>query len=194
MTELSAAYEQLARPWTHEQLADHYREANRQGQSQLECDQDHLIRRPIAMLASAVPACAALSVAIHVIHVLPNPADPGLLDQLLGTAEKNAAVALHRCHQALELDGQAHDYSADEWLPAVYDIAESLLETARLNHEPPSLVEQAQEAVRWLSRAIIELDHDAHDAAAAIADALGRILALHVFAEVARTPTDEPRA
>jgi len=194
MTELSAAYKQLARPWTHEQLAGRYRDAKRRGEQLPECDQDHLIRRPIAMLASAVPACATVSVAIHMIHVVPATGDPGLLHQLFDNAEKSSAIALHRCHEALELDGRAHDYSADEWLPAVYDIAAALLEAARLNREPPSLVEQAQEAVRWLSRAIVELDHDAQEAAAATADGLGRILALHVFADVARTPTDEPRA
>ena len=64
-------------------------------------------------------------------------------------------------------------------------------QAARLNREPPSLVEQAQEAVRWLSRAIIDLDEDSPDAAAALVDGLGRMLALHVFAEVAREPTDE---
>ena len=42
------------------------------------------------------------------------------------------------------LDGQTHDYSADEWLPAVYDIADPLLTAARLTREPPALVEQAQ--------------------------------------------------
>ena len=194
MSDLTAAYDRLARGWTYEELADRYREAKRRGEVLPECKQDHLIRRPIGMLASAVPACASLSVAIHVIHVLPATAAVALRDQLLSNAKNNSAIALYRCHQALELDGQAHDYSADEWLPAVYDIAAPLLKAARLNREPPTLVEQAQEAVRWLSRAIVELDHDAHDATAAIADALGRILALHVFADVARTPTDEPRA
>ena len=43
-----------------------------------------------------------------------------------------------------------------------------------------------------VSRAVVELDEDAPDAAAAIADGLGRILALCVFAYVARTPTLEP--
>ena len=62
---------------------------------------------------------------------------------------------------------------------------------ARLNRDPPSFVELAQEAVRWLSRAIVELDEDSPDAAAALVDGLGRMLALHVFAEVAREPTDE---
>ena len=94
-------------------------------------------------------------------------------------------------HEALELDGQAHDYSANEWLPAVYDIAAPLLEAARLKREPPSLVEQAPEAVRWLSRAIVDLDEDSPDAAAALVDGLGHMLALHVFAGFAGKPTDE---
>lgn len=192
MTNLSATYDRLARRWTREQLADHYHRAKRHGEELPECDQDHLIRQPIAMLATAVPACATLSVAIHVIHVVPTTGDPGLVRQLFDNAERNSAIALHRCHQALELDGRSHDYGADEWLPAVYDTAASLLEAARLNREPPSLVEQAQEVVRWLSRAIIDLDENAPDTATAVVDAIGRILALHVFAGVACTPTDEP--
>jgi hypothetical protein len=192
MSDLSAAYEQLARPWTHEQLADHYREAERRAERMPQCDQDPLIRRPVAMLATAVPACATLSVAIHVLHILPPHSDPGLVEQLLGNVEEHGAVVLHRCHRALELDGRAHDYTADEWLPAVYDIAASLLKAAHIDREPPSLVEHAQEAVRWLSNAIIELDQDARDAAAAIADGLGRTLALYAFADVARHPTAEP--
>ena len=192
MTDLSATYDRLARRWTHEQLSDHFHRPRRRGEELPECDQDHLIRRPIAMLATAVPSCATLSVAIHVIHVMPATGDPSVVQQLLDNAEKSSAIALHRGYQALELDGRAHDYTGDVWLPAVYDIAASLLEAARLDREPPSLVEQAQEAVRWLSHAIVELDRDAPDAASAIADALGRILALHVFADVACRPTDEP--
>jgi hypothetical protein len=191
MTDLTAAYDQLACRWTHEQLAGRYHDAKRRGEQQPECDQDHQIRRPIGMLASAVPACASLSVAIHVIHVLPATGALALRDQLLRNAENNSAVALHRCHEALELDGQAHDYRADEWLPAVNDTAAAHLEAARLTPEPPSLVEQAQEAVRWLSRAIVELDQDTPDAAAALVDGLGRLLALNVFAGVAAEPADE---
>ncbi len=191
MSDLSAAYEQLARPWTHEQLADQYSEASRLAAQTPECEKDPLIRRPIAMLASAVPACATLSVAIHVLHMLPATNDPGLVGQLLGNAKTSAAVALHRCHRALELDGRARDYTADEWLPAVYDFAAALLEAASLDREPPSLVEHAQEAVSWLSRAIVDLDEDSPDAAAALVDGLGRMLALHVFADVAGKPIDE---
>jgi hypothetical protein len=55
-------------------------------------------------------------------------------------------------------------------------------------------VEQAQEAVRWLARAIVDLDEDSPAAAGAIVDGLGRLLALHAFAGVASKPTDEPSA
>ena len=192
MSDLSADYDQLARSWTHEQLAGYYNEARRRGERLPECDQDHRIDRPVAMLATAVPAGATLSVAIHVLHLLPATSDPRLVDQLLGNAQENGAVVLHRCHRALELDGRAHGYTADEWLPAVYDIAAPLLKAARLNREPPSLVQNAQEAVRWLSRAIVDLDQDSPDVTAAIVDTLGRILALDVFADVARRRTDEP--
>jgi len=48
---------------------------------------------------------------------------------------------------------------------AVYDIANPLLTAGRLTREPPALVEQAQEAVRWLSRAVVDLDEDSPDAA-----------------------------
>jgi hypothetical protein len=191
MSDLSTDYDQLARSWTHEQLAGYYNEARRRGERLPECDQDHLIDRPVAMLAIAVPACATLSIAIHVLHMLPATIDPGLVDQLLANVQDNGAVVLHRCHRALDLDGRAHDYNADEWRPAVYDIAAPLLQAARMNREPPSLVENAQEAVRWLSRAIVGLDQDSPDAAAAIVDSLARILALDVFAQVACKPSDE---
>jgi hypothetical protein len=194
MTTLSAAYDRLARPWTHQQLSDRYREAKRRGRQLPECQKSHQIQRPVAMLATAVPACAALSVAIHVIHVLPDPAYAGLRNQLLSNAETNAAVALHLCHQALELDSQTHGNTAGEWLPAVYDVAAPLLESARLNRDPPSIVALAQAAVHWVSQAIADLGQDAPDATAAIVDGLGRILTLDVFVHVSREPTHEPVA
>src|ERR1700756_2688284 len=107
MNDLTAAYDRLARGWTHEELAGRYRDAQRRGKQLPDRDQDHLIRRPIAILASAVPACASLSVAIHVIHVLPATGALALRNQLLRNAENNSAVALYRCHEALGLDGQA---------------------------------------------------------------------------------------
>jgi hypothetical protein len=178
MSDLSTVYQQLARPWTHDQLADHYRAALLGA----ERDPSALPSRAVAVLASAIPCCATLSVAIHVLHMLPATSDPGLVEQLLDTVEDNSALVLYRCHRALELDGRAHDYTAEEWLPAIHDIAAPLLEAARLDREPPSFVEHAQDAVNWLSRAIIELDAGGHDAPGAIADSAGRVLALQIFA------------
>ena len=56
---------------------------------------------------------------------------------------------------------------------AVYDVAHPLLESARLNRDPPSIVALAQEAVHCVSHAIADLDRDAPDATAAIVDGLG---------------------
>ena len=190
MLDLDATYEQLARPWSHEQLAAHYRQATRRREPMPGRDQQDTVGGPIALLASAIPQSASLSVAVHVLHVVPSPPHAELAQQLLDTVDDNAAAALHVCHRALELDGRAHDYTADEWLPAVYHIAAPLLEHARLHREPPSVVEHAQDAIRWLASAIINLDQDAPDAPTAIADGLGRLLALCVFADVARSRAD----
>jgi hypothetical protein len=80
------------------------------------------------------------------------------------------------------LDGRTHDYAADEWLPVVYDIAAPLLESARLDREPPSVVQHAQEAAHWLASGVINLDRDSRETSEALADALGRLLSLCVFA------------
>jgi hypothetical protein len=58
------------------------------------------------------------------------------------------------------------------------------------NREPPLLVEEANAAVRWVSRALVDLDQDAPDATAAIIDGLGCVLALGLFAAVARDLVD----
>jgi hypothetical protein len=189
MNGIQATYAQLARPWTEDELARRFDEASRHAE-QLSRVEDDRARTPVAMLASAVPALAALNVALHVLHVLPDAGDPGLAEQLLLSAEKSAAIALQRMHRALQLDGVTHSYRADEWLPAVYETAAALLESARLECEPPSLVDAASASVRWLSQAISDLDQDEPDATAAIVDGLGRVLALEVFATVARDAVD----
>jgi hypothetical protein len=183
--DLNATYQRLTRPWTHEQFAARYRTANQRGERSHEGAED-LLTRPIAVLATAIPSAASLSVAIHVLHVLPGAARGPLAEQLLDTTEENAADVIHRCHRALELDGQDHDYTAQEWLPVVYDTAVQLLERARLDQEPPSVVQHTQDALGWLARAIVDLDQGAPEAAEAIADALGRVLVVCVFADVAR--------
>jgi hypothetical protein len=185
MLDLDATYSRLAGPWSHEQLAAHYREANRRGEQAIE-DVQEVPDRPISLLATGIPASASFSVAIHVLHALPTSARGELAQQLVDTAGKNAADVLHRCHLALELDGRAHDYAADEWLPVVYDVAARLLESGRLDREPPSVVQHSQEAVHWLASAVIDLDKDSAETPAALADALGRLLIVCVFADAAR--------
>lgn len=126
---------------------------------------------------------------VHLLHALPNPPNSELADQLLTAAETTAADATNRCHQALGLDGAARGYTANEWLPVVYDIAAPLLESANPDQEPPSVARSTQDAVRWLSSAIANLDRDSPDAPAALADTLARLLVVHVFTQVAGGPT-----
>ena len=183
MIDLSQTYRDVGRPWTHDDLAASYAAAARRGE-QLLSDAD-LPERPIGLLASAVPSAATLSVAIHLAHALPDEAQAKLADELLATAAINAADALHRCHRALELDGQAHGQTVNEWLPVVYDTAAPMLDSSQLESDPPSLVRQAQEAVRWLSRSIVCIDEDSRETTEALADTLARFLVMFVFADVA---------
>jgi hypothetical protein len=132
-------------------------------------------------MATAIPPAATLNVAIHVLHVLPDAARDDLAQDLLANAAKNAARALHLCHHGLELDGKLHDYEAEAWLATVYDIASFVLESARRDQDPPTVVRQAQEAISWLSAAMLELDRDSPETAAALAEALGRLLIVWVF-------------
>jgi hypothetical protein len=184
--DLSQTYCHLGRPWTHEELAVRYAAANRRGEQLLSEAPHTAPDRPIALLATAISSAATLSVAIHVVHILPDGGRAKLAAKLLETAGTNAADALRRCHRALELDGLTHSYTADEWLPVIYDIAGPLLESSHLDQEPPSLVRQTQDAVRWLSASIARLDADSRDAAAALADTLARLLVVCVFVDAAR--------
>jgi hypothetical protein len=175
--DLSQTYQHLRRPLTHGELANRYAAANRHGGLLLSEAPDTATDRPIALLATAIPTAATLSVAIHLLHALPAGIQGKLREELLDTTETNAADTLHRCHRTLELDGLGHGYTADEWLPAIYDIAESLLESSRLDQEPPSLVQHAQDAVRWLSASIACIDEDSRETTAALTDTLARSLA-----------------
>jgi len=190
--DLNQTYRHLGRPWTHDDLAVRYAAANRRGGQLLSEAPDTLPERPIALLATAISSAATLSVAIHLVHALPDGPRSRLADDLLATAETNAADALHRCHRALELDGLTHSFTADEWLPVICDAATPLLESSRLDHEPPSLVRHTQEAVRWLSSSIACLDEDSREASAALTDTLARLLVVCVFVDAARTRPDSP--
>ena len=184
MINLEETYRRLARPWNQEQLAASYREADRSGAEGLN-DQEKAVSRPIASLAAAVPPTTTLSIAIHVLHSLPDAAADSAGRQLLETAARSAAGALHHCNRALELDGARHDYTPDEWLPVVCERAAPLLELAQLGQEPPTIFGQTREAVSWLSQALADLDRDSPETAATLAETLARPLTNWVFAEQA---------
>ena len=52
------------------------------------------------------------------------------------------------------------------------DFARELLRSARLDHEPPTVVHVAQDAISWLSRAIAELDENSEEAPTSLAETL----------------------
>ena len=182
MIDLHDTYRQLGRPWTHEQLAEHYRHAECHGESLIE-RRDALPARPIFWLATAVPPAATVSTAIHTLHTLPRQLPRALPEQLLETTQRNAADALHRCHHALELDAAERGYQGQDWLPTVYDIAGPLLQSARLDKKPPSLVQITQDAINWLSRAIAELDQNSEEAPTSLAETLARLMAVWIFTD-----------
>jgi hypothetical protein len=184
--DLEDTYRRLATHWTQERLAAGYRDAEQHGARSTRGNHDALAR-PIAVLASAIPPSATLSVAINALHLLPH-GNTGSVSQrriasgLLDVAGTNAAGALHRVHRVLELDGSAHHYAADEWLPTIYDITAELLGSARVDAEPPTLVQAAQDTISWLSRAVVELDQDSPETPATLAEALARLLTGWVLA------------
>jgi hypothetical protein len=185
--DLDDTYRRLAQPWPRDELAARYHDADRRGAEGLGPEHDQ-INRPVVLLATAIPRVTTMSVAIHMLHALPAGARGSVAVELVNAAEKNACDALHRCHRALELDGAARGYTAHEWLPIVYDTAAPQIESARLDEEPPTVVRQTQEAVSWLSRAIVELEQDMQDAPTALTETIGRLLTVWVFADLARDP------
>ena len=182
--DLDDTYRRLAHPWTREQLVARYQDAERRGDQLIASGYENE-SRPLPLVATAIPPSATMSVAIHVLHVLPDVRGD-LPRQLLDTTEKNAAEALRRCHRALELDGEACGYSAEEWLPVVYDIAGPVLESASRTREPPTVVEQAQTAISWLSRVLVELDQDSPETPTALTETLACLLTVWVFTDLAR--------
>lgn len=184
MIELEDTYRRVARTWTHEELAARYQDAQHRGAQLVEGPAEHFTR-PVQLLATAIPPCATLSVAIHMLHALPEGLQDQLPRQLVDATEKNAANALHRTHMALEADGAAHGYTADEWLSTAYDITVQLLEPARLDSDPPTLVRAAQDAISWLSRAVVQLDRDSPEIPSTLAEALARLLTGSLFASEA---------
>ncbi|HZO77629.1 MAG TPA: hypothetical protein VFB39_06260 [Solirubrobacteraceae bacterium] len=184
MSDLDEIYKRLARTWQQEELAARYRTATggdvrvRRGRR----DAD----RALPAVATALPASATLGVAVYVLHLLRAGAQGDLAQRLIENAERNAASALHQCHRALELDAAAHGYTTEESVPSICDVATGLLRSARLDQEPPSVVQMTQDAISWLSRSVIELDQESSEVPSSLRETLGRLLAVWVFAQTAR--------
>jgi hypothetical protein len=181
MIDLNNTYRQLATTWTRDQLLARYQDAEHRG-----AESPAETGGALSLVATAIPPSATTSVAIHILHALLDrvPSEPQ--QQLLTTASRNAASALRRCHLALERDGATHGYRADEWLPVITDLANRILQSARLDEDPPTIVAQTQQAIAWLSRAIVELHDDSAEAPNTLSEVLARLLVLWIFLELAR--------
>jgi hypothetical protein len=190
MIDLDETYRRLARSWTADQLSTRYRDAQRRG-SHLAESAEALEARPIVALANAILPSATVNVATYALHLLPRanqdtPSQQRIAAELISTIDKCGASALHRADRALEMDGRAHGYAVVEWLPTIYDITGRLLESARLEKEPPSVVKAAQDAIGWLARALAELDQDSAETPIAFTEGLARLLTGVIFACEAR--------
>ena len=186
MINLDALYRQLARPWATGELAQHYQAAYKRGSGDLPASEQPP-ERAITLLATAIPRLISLAVAANVLHLLPT-STRGALDiaeELIATIDTTATGSLHRCHLALQSDGESRGYDADDWLPLAYEQAADWLEHASPAADPPPLIEHAQQAGRFAALAVGALDRDAPTVPEAIADCLAHLLFASVFADTA---------
>jgi hypothetical protein len=186
VTDLAAIYDELARRCAADEYAAAYRTAFLRGERDLPPGKPST--RPLGLLATAVPRLISLAVATYALHVLPEldtPERAELEDDLLATIDAAATGSLRRCHLALDADGRDRGYTADEWLPVVYSIAEESLRRASHADDPPPIVHLSQDAARWVAAAIDALDRDAPTVTDALTDALGRLLIVCMFAGIA---------
>ena len=186
MINLGAVYRQLARPWPDAELAERCEAAYQRGADDLPAGEE-LPERPITLLATAIPRLISLAVAANVLHLLPTSTLDGaaLAQELTATIDATATGSLHRCHLALQSDGESRGYDADEWLPLAYEQVADWLQHASAAAEPPPLIEHAQQAGRFAALAIGALDRDAPTVPEAITDCLAHLLFTCVFADAA---------
>jgi hypothetical protein len=182
---LAAVYDELGRQRTPDEFATAYRTACLRGDGDLApVDSSD---RPIGLLATALPRLISLAVATYAVHLLPEvdtPERAALDDELLATIDATATGSLRRCHLALDADGRERGYTAEEWLPVICTVADSALHGAPGPHDAP-VVELAQDAARSVAVAIATLDSDAPTVTDQLADALGRLLIVCMFADIA---------
>ena len=108
-----------------------------------------------------------------------------LAEELIATIDATATGSLHRCHLALQSDGESRGYDPDEWLPLAYEQTADWLQHASPAADPPPLIEHAQQAGRFAALAIGSLDRDAPTVPEAITDCLAHLLFTCVFAHAA---------
>ena len=149
LTKLRALYRELARPWSDDELAERYQAAFERGAGDLPAGEEPP-ERPIMLLATAIPRLISLAVAANVLHLIPLSAhdDSVVAEELVATIDATAAGSLHRCHLALQYDGESRGYDAHEWLPLAYEQAADWLEHATAAADPPPAIDHAQQAGR----------------------------------------------
>jgi hypothetical protein len=184
VSDLTTIYRELeGRCRTPDGLAAGYRRAYARGESDLAASEPN--PGPVGLLATAVPRLVSLAVATYAVHILPWHAP--LAEELLATVDQSATGSLRRCHLALDADGRDRGYAADEWLPVIYDVAHDALRRASVTDDPPAVVHLSQEASRWVAVAIDALDQNDSTVTDSLADALGRLLVVCMFADAALT-------
>ena len=186
MIDPGAVYRQLARPWPADELADRYHAAYERGAGDLPVGEEPP-ERPITRLATAIPRLISLAVAANVLHLLPTSTHDraALAEELIRTIDATATGSLHRCHLALQSDGESRGYDADEWLPLAFEQAADWLEHASAAADPPPAIEHAQQSGLFAALAIASLDRDARSVPEAITDCLAHLLFTCVFADTA---------
>jgi hypothetical protein len=183
---LDAVYRQLARPWPDDELAECYHAAYTHGADDLPVGEEPP-DRPIMLLATAIPRLISLAVAANVLHLLPASTHDALdvAEELIATIDTTATGSLHRCHLALQADGESRGYDADEWLPLAYEQAADWLQHASPAADPRPAIDHAQQAGRFAALAIDSLDRDAPTVPEAITDCLAHLLFTCVFVDAA---------
>ena len=184
MVDLPAAYRSVAsRQWPHDRLAGHDLAARQRGISDLPVGPVAPADHPIVFVAAAMPRLTSLTVAAHLLHVLP-PSEPSrdASKELLQAVDAASAGSLHRVHLALAAAEYQHSNDPAGWEPLIYD------ETAQLLHGLEStaapLIAYSEHAGQLAASAIQALDLDNPSAQETLADCLARLLAICVLVDV----------
>ena len=119
------------------------------------------LTRPIGLLATAIPPAGTLNVAIHVLHVLPTA---------LGTTSPKISSRVRRRTRPMRctaVTARWNSTASGTTTTPRPGFRRFTTSSPRRWSQPgqtrihqPTVVRQAQEAIRWLSCAMLELDRD----------------------------------